>query len=172
VEEASLPDQASALDIYLRARGRSVEESSVLARSLFECALAISHESSAITDLHTRFAAPERLSLIASATLGSLLYSHHERLGASLREQRALLARAEGGSVSGQAPRPGAGTSLRDAAGRDLAFSRELTQTANPPARSAEAILSDIAAAIDGIATAAHQQNEAPAEEHARNPER
>jgi len=172
VEEASLPDQASALDAYLRARGRSVTESSVVARRLFDSALTISHESSAIADLNLRFTSPERLSLIASATLGSLLYTHHEHLENALREQRALLALVEGGSVSRQAHRPVADTSLGDAAARNLALSRELTQTANPPARGAEAILADIAVAMDGIAAAAYQHDEAPTQEHARNHER
>ena len=172
VEEASLPDQASALDTYLRTRGRSVEESSALARRVFDCALTISQESSAITDLNTRFTSPERLSLIASSTLASLLYSHRERLETALREQRAVLALVEGGHVSDQALRPAANASLKDAVTRNLALSRELTQTANPPVRSAEAILGDIAAAMEDITVAVHQQNETPAQEHARNPER
>ncbi len=161
VEEASLPDQASALDAYLRARGHSVAESSVMARRLFDCALTISQESGAIADLKTRFTSPERLSLIASATLGSLLYSHHERLEAALREQRALLAQVQGRIAVRQLPRSTVDGSLADAASRNLAFSRELTQTANAPARGAEAILADMAAATEGIAAAAHQQNEA-----------
>jgi hypothetical protein len=157
VEEASLPDQASALDTYLRARGHSVEESSILARRLFDCALTMSQESGAIEDLKARFAPPERLSIIGSATLGSLLYSHRERLETTLREQRALLALAEGDRVSGRALRPVAYTSLGDAAARNLAFSRELTQTANPPVRNAEAILADIAAAMEDISAAMHR---------------
>jgi hypothetical protein len=64
------------------------------------------------------------------------------------------------------------GGSLVDAAARNLALSRELTQTANPPARGAEAILTDIAQAMEGIAAVAHRHDEAPTQEHARNPER
>lgn len=172
VEDASLPDQASALDAYLRARGRSVEESSTLARRLFDTALTISRESCAIQDLKARFPAPERLSMIASATLGSLLYSHRERLETALRKQRALLALAERDIVSGRTVQSAADISLKDAGARNLALLRELTQTANPPVRSAEAILTDIAAAMKGIAAALHQQNEASVREHARNPER
>jgi hypothetical protein len=172
VEEASLPDQASALDTYLRARGRSVEESSVLARRLFDCALTISQESSAIADLNTRFADRDRLSLVALATLASLRYSHHERLEAAVREQRALLAQVQGRIAVRQVPRPTVDRSLVDAAARNLALAKELTRTDNPPTRSAEAILDDIFVAVDGIAAAAYQQSGTPAEDRAHNSER
>ena len=176
VEEVSLPDQASALSTYLRARGRSVEESNVLARRLFDCALTISQESSAIADLNARFADRDRLSLVSLATLASLRYSHHERLEAALRKQQALLVQVRTRSAAPKASRPIANVLLiellKESVARNLAFTKELTRTDSPPTRSAEAILTDISAAVDGIAAAAYQQSGLPAEDRARISER
>lgn len=172
VEDASLPDQASALDTYLRAHGRSVAESSILARRLSDCALSISRESGAIAYLSTRFSAPENLSLIASGTLGSLLYSHHERLEAALVEQRSLLMQVEGRRAAHHAAGSHADVPLVEAANRNLSLSRELTQTAKPPVRSAEGILADISVAMETIVAAAYPQDGRPAHDLARNPER
>ena len=172
LEEATLPDQPSALDAYLRARGRGVDESSLLARRLFNCASAISRESSIIADLDRRFVDTERLSLIASVTLGSLRYSHHERLETALREQRAVLAQVVGRVSVHSAARPIANASLGESAARNLALAKELTETDRPPARSAEAILTDIFTAEDTIAAAGYQKNGTPTQDHARNPER
>lgn len=154
VQTAALPDQPSSLEIYLKARGRGVEEMNLAAQELFHGALAISQESHGMLDLGSRFV-PSEQAPVASATLAELLYSHHERLEAALEHQRALLVQIEGGSAAGS--EPAAALSLADAAARNLALAKELTQTNTPAARSAEAIFAEMSANLGTLAVAARE---------------
>jgi len=162
IEAASLPDQPSALATDMLARGSSVSDTNMLAESIFSDALAISQESHAIADLETRFASTGRTSVIAKATLEDLLYSHRARLQVALRQERLLLVK------TGHTPAPDKGTakpagmSLVDGASRNLALSRELTQTNVPVTRGAEAIVTDMFSAVDRMAIAL----DAPGEPH------
>ncbi len=162
VESASLPDQPSALQTYMRERGRSTEESNKIAQQLFNVALTISQESNAISDLHARFVSTAQLPVIASATLAELLYSHHERLETALRQERVMLGNvASTSSAAAGVFVPDASSlspsSLPAAAARNLALSRELTQTNKPTVRNAEAIFVDMSAAEDRLAAATYQ---------------
>jgi len=159
VETASLPDQPSALELFLRARGSGVNDVNALAEQLFDGALTISQESKAIVDLKTRFVPTEQMPVVASATLQELLYSHHERLEQALRKQRLLLL-TETQNVSrdsdGETSSPGK-LSLIEAAARNLALVKELTQTNVPATRNAESIFADMSAAAGDIAAIAHE---------------
>lgn len=161
VQEASLPDNPSPLEAYLRARGRSVEQINRAAQEIFNGALAISHESQAIADLETRFVPaaprPAAMPLMESATVADLLYSHQDRLREALRRQRLLLAEVEGAQTSKEAGASSAGLTLTGAAARNLALARELTQTNAASAGSAEAILAAMSATADMLADAARQ---------------
>ena len=161
ISAAPLPDQPSPLESTLKARGESVDTISTLAQQLFMNALAISQESRAIADLQSRFTAERQMSVIASATLADLMYSHHERLGEALGDERALLAKIGGAS----SPSRDAGVpqaSLLELAARNLALASELTQTNAPARRPAEAIAGDMTAATGSLAAAARRSYENP----------
>jgi hypothetical protein len=161
ISAAPLPDQPSPLESTLKARGESVDTISTLAQQLFMNALAISQESRAIADLQSRFTAERQMSVIASATLADLMYSHHERLGEALGDERALLAKIGGAS----SPSRDAGVpqaSLLELAARNLALASELTQTNEPARRPAEAIAGDMTAATGSLAAAARRSYENP----------
>jgi hypothetical protein len=160
VETATLSDQPSALEFYLRARGQTLNDINAFSERLFSSALTISQEMSAIVDLKTRFVPDKRVMPVLSvATLAELLYSHRERLGGALRQERALLSQV---SANGPVAAPElvpATNSLTVEASRNLALARELTQTGAPNPRRAEAICAEMSATLDRMAGAADEQN-------------
>ena len=154
IRTASMPDQPSPLETYLLTRGRGVSAMSVLAQQLFNSALTISQESHAIVELQAHFAAGEQKTVIASATLAELIYSHHERLRTALKQERQLLAEAQTASASADGTSAPPVSTLMDAAARNLALCRELTQTNSPAERSAENILAEMSATINDLTAA------------------
>ena len=170
VQAASLPDHPSALEKYLGARGRSVGDINAMERQIFNDAITISHESSAMSDLKTHFVTTQQMRVVDSATVVELLYSHHARLEAALRRERRLLTEMDSGTAfEGHVL---GGGSLSEGASRNLAFAKELTQTDAPVARSAEAIFADMSSMLDRIAGAADQAYGVSAEDSHRNTER
>jgi hypothetical protein len=167
VEERSLPDTPSALAVYERARGRSVDESSNLARQLFDEALAVSHEANAIADLNSRYNRNGKMPVVASATLETLIYSHHERLEDALRKEHALL-RSLGQAGAASSSNRALGTLVEEAT-RNLALMKELTQTNLPATRTAEAIFADLSSTADRIAASAAKSYGPSSEDSARN---
>jgi hypothetical protein len=167
VEERSLPDTPSALAVYERSRGRSVDESSNLARQLFDEALAVSHEANAIADLNSRYNRNGQMPVVASATLETLIYSHHERLEEALRKEHVLL-RSLGQTGAASASNRALGTLVEEAA-RNLALMKELTQTNLPATRKAEAIFADLSSAADRIAVSAAKSYGPSSVDSARN---
>ena len=175
VETASLPDYPSALETYLRARGRNVDEINLLAGQIFSGALTISQESNAIAGLKARFVLTERTPVVASATLQELLFSHHQRLEAALRQERVLLMLAGAKSILPESHRGAsapAAASLTDAAARNMALSKELTQTNAPAARSAEAIFADMSATVECVDAAGREAYRMSQEDSAQSIER
>lgn len=154
VEDTSFPDTPSALAGYELARGRGTGEINTLEQRLFDGALTVSHEANAIDDLNSHFHRDAQMSPIASATLSSLLYSHHQQLEAALHDERVLLRELVGGDALLGAT-GGGGKSLLEEADRNLALIRELTQAKVPAARTAEAILADLSSEPGRIAVAA-----------------
>ena len=144
IQMASLPDHPSALDTYLRSRGHSIADINALAQKFFNNALRISQESRAIADLKMRFSRSEQASLISSATLTELIYSHHERLEDALQQERTFLAEAEAAVHSGSANISLNGLTLDDAAAKNLSLTKELTGTNVPVQRSAEEIFAEM----------------------------
>jgi hypothetical protein len=162
VEATALPDNPSALDNYLRRRGRPVEEINTVERQLFEGALVISKESHFIAGLKARFIHASSMPVLTLATLEELLYSHHERLEKALRQERALLAQVQGAPAAGAGPlvpdTQGSGAlSLAAAAGTNLALARELTQTNLEHPRSAEEIFAEMTGVLDALFPAARE---------------
>jgi hypothetical protein len=152
---ASMPDQPSPLETYLEARGRSIAEISDLAQQLLNNALTISQESKDLVDLQTRFGPTETKSVLASATLSELVYSHHERLEAALKRGRELLADAQSTSAANRDASPPKASSLIDAANRNFALSKELTQTNKPAVRTAEQILAEMSITMNDLTATA-----------------
>lgn len=171
VQTASLPDHPSALEIYLKAQGSGVADINALAQKFFNIALRICQESRAIVDLKTRFV-HEQTSLIASATLAELLYSHHERLEEALQQERALLSETKRVPDSINADSMSDGLSLTDAATRNLSFTKELTETNAPVQRSAEEIFADMSVMTSRLTTAAHEVYGRPLQDTADNRKR
>jgi hypothetical protein len=156
IEAATLPDNPSALETYLRHHDRPVEEINTVERQLFEGALIISKESRFIIDLKTRFTSPDQMPVVAQATLEELLYSHHERLEKALNQERMSLAQV-GGMPASDAERPAPGTLLLTASEKNLALVRELTQNNVAHPRSAEEIFADMTDTLDRLFPAARE---------------
>lgn len=151
VKEAPMLDMQSPLETYLLAHGHSVRAINAIEQRLFDNALTIIQESKAIEDLERRFVPGDRRSVIASATLTELIYSHHERLQASLKQERdqlgetrAMSNTADGASVRKISP-------LLDAAVKNLVLCKELTLANSSNTRSAEEILADMSVLLDDL---------------------
>ncbi|MBT9331576.1 anti-sigma factor family protein [Paracidobacterium acidisoli] len=159
IRTAEMPDQPSPLELFLLKRGRSVSTINGLAQQLFSNALTISQESKAIADLQARFAPDSQQTVLASATLTELIFSHRDRLRAALNQERELLAEAQSGPASGEgAPLPEP-FSLMAAARRNMDLCRELTATSGGATRTAEMILADMSVSLDELTVDARAVN-------------
>jgi len=156
IQVATMPNMVSPLERSLEKHGRSVSEVNELAQTIANTAYTISQESKAIVDLQTRFASDQQLTIVASATLAELIYSHRERLSAAMKSERALIADAQMDPVIATETNGTRAASLIDVAARNLALSKELTQTTSPATRDAELILSEMSVLIDGLTTSAN----------------
>jgi hypothetical protein len=150
-------DQQSPLETYLLARGRSVREINLLEQRLFDKALTISQESKAIDDLQVRFVPSNQTTVVTSATLSALIYSHHERLQAALNQERELLGEVQtvprgGNSAPGRKLSP-----LLDTAIRNLTICKELTLANSPNPRSADEILAEMSVLLDDLTADARE---------------
>jgi hypothetical protein len=114
-----------------------------------------------IDDLQTRFRRSEQTSLLAWATLSELLYSHHERLEAALKQERALI-ESEVGSGNGADASVQTSSSLVEAAVRNLGLCKELTQTNRPAPRSAEEIFAEMSETTQDLTAKAYEAYEKP----------
>ena len=161
VKAASMQDQPSPLEQYLEARGQSVNGVNVLAEGFFNNALTISQEIKAITDLQTRFASENQRTVMASATLAELVYSHQERLEAALKEERKLLSEVRR-SEGGHGVPAGDSISLMDAARKNLALSKELIETDNVAPRNAASILDEMSTTVEELAATSQATYEKP----------
>ncbi len=156
IATASMPEQLSPLQEYLKPQGKRVSEINDLAQQLFQNALAISQESKEIADLQARFGDGER-TVIATATLNELIYSHHGRLEAALRRERQLLAEVRNAANSNHGQDGPHAVPLTDAADRNLALARELTQTNHPATRSADKILAEMSLTLNDLVAGVHE---------------
>jgi hypothetical protein len=157
VKAAPMLDLPSPLETYLLARGQSIRGISSIEQQLFDNALTISQESKAIEDLETRFVPDGRTSVIASATLAELIYSHHERLQAALKQERELLGEIQAMSSTGDGASTRKISPLLDTAVRNLVLCKELTLANSPNTRSAETILADMSVVLDDLTADARE---------------
>lgn len=144
-------ERPSLLLTYMRARGRTIDESNALSRRLFESALTISQESHALEELRNRFSSPSQLRILAFATLEELLYSHRERLQEALRQQREALSEARGSTLIRDHSPEGSRVLLSGKALRDLALVKELTRQNPPAGQSAETLLGELSETASAI---------------------
>ena len=161
VKSASMPDHPSPLELYLDARGQSIGGVNRLAERFFNSALAISQESKAIAYLQTRFAPDTQRTVMATATLAELIYSHRERLEEALTEERQLLSEVRS-SGSGAESSVGDRLSLLSGAERNLALSKELIETDSVVPRNAMSIMTEMSATVDELTAAARITYEKP----------
>jgi len=159
INVAELPDEKSPIEKYLATSGRSVTAINALTHRLFENTLTISQESKAIHDLQSRFVAGAPKTIIASATLMELVYSHQQRLQAALKQERELLTEVRGTSASydGTPTLSTPVVPLVDAGSRLLALCQELTQTNNSSTRSADRILADMSSSVEALRLDVHE---------------
>jgi hypothetical protein len=151
VAVGTMPEHLSSLQVYLKANGRSVSEINHLTQRLYHDVLTISQESKEIKDLQTRFGDESKRTLIVSATLSELIYSHHERLENALRNERALLSEIHKSSPSLDAATKNAGT-LIEAADTNFALTQELTQAQQTDGRDTDMILDEVASVLVRLA--------------------
>jgi hypothetical protein len=162
---SSLPDQPSALQTFLLARGHTVGESNSVAEKLFAAALAAGRQCEAMAELEERFAslqnshAPVDLEMLAL-----LLARHREQLRDELREEQTLL--EELGWTADERPSPKDQENLREAARTNLQLVRALTSTdsgaANTAAKLGAQILSVVQQLDQAVALAPHHPPQEP----------
>jgi hypothetical protein len=168
VKSASMPDHPSPLGLYLQARGQSVNDVNGLAERFFNSALTISQESKAIAGLQSRFAPGNQRTVMASATLAELIYSHRERLKEALIEERKLLSEVQD-SGNGNGISASDRLSLLNGAERNLALSKELIETDSTSPRNAASILIEMSATVEELTSAVRVTYEKPQGESALN---
>jgi hypothetical protein len=164
VKVASMQTQATPLETYYLAQGRSVAPLGRLSQQLLNSAFAINVESRAIDDLQRRFARRDDISLVASATLSDLLFTHKRKLLAALDDEGHLFAETqiEVARSKLNAPADGAVVALEALAERNLVLTRELALSNGSSGRSAELIASELVASIDELNRYAHSAQVVP----------
>jgi hypothetical protein len=164
VKVASMQTQATPLETYYLAQGRSVAPLGRLSQQLLNSAFAINVESRAIDDLQRRFARRDDISLVASATLSDLLFTHKRKLLAALDDEGHLFAETqiEVARSKLNAPADGAVVALEALAERNLVLTRELALSNGGSGRSAELIASELVASIDELNRYAHSAQVVP----------
>jgi hypothetical protein len=156
----AMQTQETPLETYYLAHGRSVAALGSLSRRLSNTVFAINLESRAIDDLEHRFPKQKGISLIASATLSDLLFTHKHKLLAALHDEEQLLTETQILGAVSRANAPLQDLSnlpLTGLAERNLALSRELALGKGPVGQSAELIVSELAVLIDELSHRAHE---------------
>lgn len=153
VKVASAQSQATPLEIYYLAHERSVASLGHLSQQLLNGAFVIAVESRAIDELEHRFTRRDGISLVASAALSDLLFTHKHRLLTAIDDEEHLLSQAQIGIRQSASGAPAAGTSrpLTVVAERNLALARELALSNGAGERPAESIASELAVCIDEL---------------------
>jgi hypothetical protein len=159
VKVIEMQTQETPLETYYLAHGRDVAPLGSFSQRLFNCAFAINLESRAIDDLKGRFPTREEISLVASATLSDLLYTHKHKLLDALQNEERLLAEPQ---IQGSESGPEKAKTLHDLpmaalAERNLELTGELTLGKGHIGRSAEVIVSELALSIDELTHRAHE---------------
>jgi hypothetical protein len=144
---------ATPLETYYLAHGRSIAPVGDLAQQLFNTSFAINLESRAIDDLQHRFSHDEDVSMVASAALADLLFTHKHKLLAALEDEERLLVdtRIEAPRSKEPALTNGTDLALAALAERNLALIKELALGKGGSSRSADTIASELAASLNEL---------------------
>ena len=150
--------QTTPLEAYYLAHGRNPASLSRLSLRLLNGADAIDLESKAIDDLQQRFSHGEEISMVASATLSDLLFTHKHKLLAALEDEERLVAEAQIGTPHARQAGSTNGTNLdlTVLAERNLVLTRELVLGKCSSGRSVEAIAAELVASISELNVRAH----------------
>lgn len=164
VKVIEMQTQATPLETYYLAHGRSIASVGDLAQQLFNLAYAINLESRAIDDLQHRFAHEGGISTVASSTLTDLLFTHKHRLLAALRDEERLLTdvQIEAPRSKQTASRNGTDLALAILAERNLALAKELALCKGGNGRSAETIAWELTTSMSELNRLAHAMQVAP----------
>ena len=156
IRTASTTRQPSPLELYLVPHGRSSEEVWQLTQNLLQAALSASRESKEVSDVLQQFSFRQNLTANAHVALAALVRSHKRDIGASLDREELLLRSAgftpsvsQGGANSTNMP-----GRLPDTATKNLALCRELVSTNGAEARSVDAVVPELFAAISEMRSA------------------
>jgi hypothetical protein len=156
--------QTTPLETYYLSHGRSIAPLGELSEQLVNCAFVVSLESKSIIDLQERFGKRDGPSLIASATLADLLFTHKYRLLSSLQTEEELLSGvhipdgvAEPVLPSGEAELP-----LSALAEQNLALAKELVLGSGSNGRPADVTVGELHGVIRSLYRRAHQTQVVP----------
>jgi DNA-directed RNA polymerase specialized sigma24 family protein len=164
VKVIEMQTQATPLETYYLAHGRSIAPVGDLAQHLFNLAYAINLESRAIDDLQHRFAHEEAISTVASSTLTDLLFTHKHKLLAALKDEEKLLtdAQIEAPRSRQTASSNGTDFALATLAERNLALAKELALSKGGNGRSAETIAWELTTTMSELNRFAHEMQVVP----------
>ena len=146
VKVASMQAQATPLETYYLEHSRSIDPLSKLSHQLFNAAFTVDLESKTLDDLQHRFSERGAMSLVASATLANLIFTHKQNLLAALQSEKELLAET-GLSLSGaktNTSKSSENSPLTSSAERNLALTKELALGNGNGRRSAESIVAEM----------------------------
>jgi hypothetical protein len=156
IRTASTARQPSLLELYLVPHGKSSEEVWQLTQNLLQAALSASRDSKEVSDVLQQFSFRQNLTANAHAALAALVRSHRRDIGASLDREELLLRGAgftPSASQGGLNPTnmPGRWPAI---ATKNLALCRELVSTNGAEARSVDAVVPELFAAISEMRSA------------------
>jgi RNA polymerase sigma factor (sigma-70 family) len=150
VKVTSMQAQATPLETYYLEHGRSIDPLSKLSHQLFNAAFTVDLESKTLDDLQHRFSERGEMSLVASATLADLIFTHKQNLLAALQTEEGLL--AETGIptawIKTNPPNNTGNLLLLNVAERNLALTKELVLGVGNGRRPAESIVADLAVSL------------------------
>jgi hypothetical protein len=150
VKVAVMQAHTTPLEIYYLEHGHNVDSLSRFSRQLFSTAFTVDLESKTIDDLQRRFSQRDGMSLIASAALADLVFTHKHNLMVALQREEELLAET-GLSTSGyktNKTEKAENQTLINAAGYNLALTKELALGNGDGRRPAELIVAEMAVSL------------------------
>jgi RNA polymerase sigma factor (sigma-70 family) len=164
IKVASMQAQATPLEAYYLKHGRNIDPLSKLSHQLFDAAFAADLESKTIDDLEHRFSQSSGMSLVTSATLTDLIFTHKQNLLAALQTEEGLLAETgiSTAELKTNPPNNAGSLLLLNVAERNLALTKELALGNGDGRRSAESIVAEIATSLKDLHRAVRETQVVP----------
>ncbi len=149
IASSTVSESISPLQTYLSARGWTKDSMGTLSQDLFIQSATIERENIALVELESRFAAPGKLTDPGRAALDELLSHHLELLKSALSEEQKLLTKL--GVANLTEASNSAGSGANDPAKKNRMLCNELLAGAAEQPRSAETIVTEMAASLNEI---------------------